>query len=84
MVALGWEVAGFCGVDPRPYTLRKLFRMAAGKWKFGLSQMGQLFAEEPSPNPFEIPEPLTAAERQAIKDQVFRTAMNALRTMTGG
>jgi hypothetical protein len=58
--------------------------LAAGKWNFGLSQMGQLFAEEASPNPFEIPEPLTAAERQAIKDQVFRTAMNALRTMTGG
>jgi len=58
--------------------------LAAGKWKFGLSQMGQLFAEEASPNPFEIPEPISAADQKAINEQRFRTLFYALKTAAGG
>lgn len=30
--ALGWELGGLIGLDPRPFTLRDLARMAAGAW----------------------------------------------------
>jgi len=46
--------------------------------------MGSMFSEDAPQNPFELPEPMTAEERKAAKDQAFRMALNAMKSLAGG
>ena len=66
----GWELGGFCGVDPEPRTLRELVWLASGRVDFVQAQAGamsSLFSGRELTNPFRAA--LSGVERGPVTDE---------------